>query len=114
MRKTAAAAAIASEPTEAEIAASNNQDAMQNAFATLMQKGFAPPPTKAERKAREKKVAKLVDGRKLRAKGRTVQTNFKTKPHIREALDAKIAAEGITIADFMERILEEALGLRSN
>lgn len=113
MRKTAAATA-AIETTEAELATANDHNAMLNAFAAIMKPSGAPSPRKAERKAREKKVAKMVDGRTLRAKGRTVQINFKAKPSLREALDAKIAAEGITIADFMERMLEAALGLRSN
>lgn len=110
--------AVIVDPTEAEIAVANEDNAMMSAFASLnfkkSKENGPPSSSKAERKAREKKVAKMVDGRKLKAKGRTIQINFKAKPAIREALDAKLAAEKITIADFMERTLEAALGLRSN
>jgi len=111
MTKTAAAVI---DPTEAELATANDDDAMANAFAALMKTSGPPSSRKADRKAREKKVGNMVDGRKLKAKGRTVQINFKAKPDIRKALDAYLAAERMTIADFMERTLEAALGLRSN
>jgi hypothetical protein len=107
-------AAAAIDPTETEIATANDPNAMVNAFAALIKESGLPSPKKKERKAREKRAGKLVDGRTLRAKGRTVQINFKAKPQIRQALDARIAAEQITLADWMERTLEIALGLRSN
>ena len=112
MTKTAAAV----DPTEAEIATASDQNAMLNTFAALMTPKESGPPSskKTDRKAREKKVSKMVDGRTLKAKGRTVQINFKAKPKIREALDARLAEERMTIADFMERTLETALGLRGN
>jgi hypothetical protein len=110
-------AAAVIDPTDAELATANDDDAMAHAFAAIMKSGKeSGPPSlrRTERKAREKKVSKMVDGRTLKAKGRTVQINFKAKPTIRQALDAKLASEGMTIADFMERTLEAALGLRSN
>ena len=111
MTKTAAAVI---DPTEAELATVNDDNAMANAFADLWKTSKSPSSRKTERKAREKKVSNMVDGRKLRAKGRTVQINFKAKPEIRAALDAYLAAEKMTIADFMERTLEAALEQRGN
>jgi hypothetical protein len=41
---------------------------------------------KAARKTRQKKTAEAVDGRSLRATGRTEHLNFKATPQIKEAL----------------------------
>jgi hypothetical protein len=106
MRKTAAAAAI--DATEAELATANDPDAMRNAFAALMEKGF-PSPKKSERKARERKVAKMVDGRTLRAKGRTAQFNVKVKPELKQALSAWLEKDGISLADWLERTIEREI-----
>lgn len=45
---------------------------------------FSPAitPKKAERKQREKKARSIVDGRTLKAKGRTEQLNVKVRPDI--------------------------------
>jgi hypothetical protein len=105
------------EPDDAQIATANDDAAIRNLFAAAFvkpkERGL-PSPQKKERKAREKKVSKMVDGRKLKAKGRTVQINFKAKPSLRQALDARIAAEKTTIADWMERMIEAALASGSN
>ena len=98
--------------TEDETAA-NDQDAMRDAMRALMSKGFATPK-KAVRKQREKKARSIVDGRTLKAKGRTEQLNVKVRPDIKQALADLVEGEGITIADWMERMLENALGLKGN
>jgi hypothetical protein len=89
------------------------ESAMRDAMRRLMGKNFATPK-KAERKQREKMARSVVDGRSLRAKGRTEQLNVKVRPDIKQALSEYVAAEGVTIADWLERTLEAALGLRGN
>jgi hypothetical protein len=81
-----------------ELEAANAENAMRDAM-RKMTLGFATTPRKAERKQREKKVRSVVDGRTLRAKGRTEQLNVKIKPEIKRALAARIAADGITVAE---------------
>ncbi len=107
MRKTATAA-VAIDPTEADIASANDQNAMRNAFAALMDKGFSSPK-KSERKARERKVAKMVDGRSLRAKGRTAQFNVKVKPELKQALSEWLEKDGTSLADWLERTIEREI-----
>lgn len=65
--------------------------------------GKPSAPKKAERKAREKQVRSLTDGRSLKQKGRTVQFNVMIKPEIKQAIMDRVAAEGISMADFTER-----------
>jgi hypothetical protein len=50
---------------------------------------------KVARKTRQKKTADAVDGRSLRATGRTEHLNFKASPKIKEAL-AKYVPRGKT------------------
>jgi len=45
---------------------------------------------KAARKARQKKTADAVDGRSLRATGRTEHLNFKATPEIKQLLGTRI------------------------
>jgi hypothetical protein len=45
---------------------------------------------KAARKTRQKKLADSVDGRSLRATGRTEQLNFKARPEIKQLLDRHV------------------------
>ncbi len=69
---------------------------------------------KAARKKRQKQLADAVDGRSLRATGRTEHLNFKAKPEIKallaryvrkgrvslwleEAIVAKLRAEGVEV-----------------
>jgi hypothetical protein len=61
---------------------------------------------KAARKARQKKAAAAVDGRSLRATGRTEHLNFKATPRIKEAL-AKYVAKGKTSLWLEEAIIEK-------
>lgn len=67
---------------------------------------------RAQRKTREKEMRSVVDGRTLRAKGRTEQLNVKVKPDIKMALAAQVESEGVTIADWIERNLEVLLRMR--
>jgi hypothetical protein len=91
-------------------AAAEETDAMREAMARLMGNFSPASPKKAERKQREKKARSLVDGRTLKAKGRTEQLNIKVRPDVKQALAALAGAEGITITDWLERIVEEKRG----
>ena len=71
-------------------------------------------PQKAHRKQREKKVQSVVDGRSLRATGRTEQLNVNIRPELKLAIAEHVKAEGGKIVDWVERVFEEALGLRGN
>ena len=64
---------------------------------------------KAARKDRQKRLNGSVDGRSLRATGRTEHLNFKALPEIKEAV-AKAAAEaGITKSLWLEQAILAAL-----
>ncbi len=93
-------------------AAAEDSDAMREAMRRLMGNFSPASPKKAERKQREKKARSLVDGRTLKAKGRTEQLNVKVRPDIKQALAALAEADGITITDWLERIVEEKRGMR--
>jgi hypothetical protein len=99
--------------SEDETAAANDQEAMREAMRRLMG-NFAPAtPKKAERKQREKKARLIVDGRSLRAKGRSAQVNIKVRPEVKERLLKFAEAEGVLIADWFEQLIEE-LPIRGN
>jgi hypothetical protein len=66
----------------------------------------------AQRKTREKKVQSVVDGRSLRATGRTEQLNVTIRPDLKLAITEYVKAEGIKIVDLVERALEKEIGLR--
>ena len=66
----------------------------------------------AQRKTREKKVQSAVDGRSLRATGRTEQLNVTIRPDLKLAITEYVKAEGIKIVDLIERALEKEIGLR--
>ncbi len=93
-------------------AAADDSDAMREAMRRLMGNFSPASPQKAERKQREKKARSLVDGRTLKAKGRTEQLNVKVRPDVKQALTALAEADGITITDWLERIVEEKRGVR--
>jgi hypothetical protein len=99
--------------TEDEVADADGPEVMRDAMRRLMGKGFSSPK-EAERKQREKKAKSIVDGRTLKTKGRSEQLNVKVRADIKQALAARVEAEGLTIADWIERTLEAALGLREN
>ncbi len=92
--------------------AAEDSDAMREAMRRLMGNFSPAPAKKAERKQREKKARSLVDGRTLKAKGRTEQLNVKVRPDIKQALTALAGADGITITDWLERIVEEKRGAK--
>ena len=77
-----------------------------------MQAKFGGKPQKAQRKTRERKVSSVVDGRSLRATGRTEQLNVNIRPELKAAIAEHVKSEGIKIVDWVERIFEEALGMR--
>ena len=68
---------------------------------------------KSHRKQREKKVQSSVDGRSLRATGRTAQFNFKCSPEIKTRVHERADSEGTTVAEWMERAMEAALNGRA-
>ena len=85
---------------------------MREAMRRLMGNFSPASPQKAERKQREKKARSLVDGRTLKAKGRTEQLNVKVRPDIKQALTALAEADGISITDWLERTVEEKRGAK--
>jgi hypothetical protein len=69
---------------------------------------------KTARKARQKRLNEAVDGRSLRATGRTEHLNFKALPEIKDAV-AKAAAEaGITKSLWLERAILAAVKAQQN
>jgi len=63
--------------------------------------------TKA-RKDREKAIRKAVDGRSLTATGRVIQFNFKCTPDVKALALEAAKEEGITIAEWLERLILDA------
>jgi hypothetical protein len=98
---------------EDETAAANEQDAMRDAMRRLLGNFSPATPKKAARKQREKKARSVVDGRTLRAKGRSAQVNIKVRPEVKERLLAFADAEGVLIADWFEQVVED-LPVRGN
>jgi hypothetical protein len=69
---------------------------------------------KAARKKRQKHLNGAVDGRSLRATGRTAHLNFKARPEIREAV-AKAAAEaGVTMSLWLEQAILAAIKVQES
>lgn len=93
--------------SEDETAAATDQDAMRDAMRKLLGNFSQAAPKKTARKQREKQARSMVDGRKLRAKGRTAQVNIKVRPEVKERLAAFAEAEGVLIADWFEQVIEE-------
>lgn len=92
---------------EEEAAAANEKDAVRDAMRKLMGNFSQAAPKKTARKQREKQARSMVDGRKLRSKGRTAQVNIKVRPEVKERLAAFVEAEGVLIADWFEQLVEE-------
>jgi hypothetical protein len=61
------------------------------------------------RKQKEKKIRSAVDGRTLKVTGRTEQFNFKAREGLKQSVAQAAAAEGIAIAEWMERAIQAAL-----
>jgi predicted HicB family RNase H-like nuclease len=105
-----AAAAIIDED-EAVISNPASLQALMRKFKT---EESVAAPKKAARKAREKKVRSIADGRSLKAKGRTEQFNVMIKPEIKQVILARAKEEGISMADLLERALLKEFGMWSN
>jgi hypothetical protein len=58
--------------------------------------------TPKDRKRREQKIRSAVDGRSLRATGRTEQFNFKCREGTKQLATEAAKARGMTIAEWME------------
>ena len=65
-------------------------------------------------KARQKRLNGAVDGRSLRATGRTEHLNFKALPEIKEAVDKAAAEAGITKSLWLERAILAAIKAQEN
>jgi predicted HicB family RNase H-like nuclease len=72
--------------------------------------GAAVDNSRKARKTRLKAVAQATDGRSLRARGRTEQFNFKSTPGLKKRAQQAAAAQGISLAEWMENAVEVALG----
>lgn len=70
--------------------------------------------TPKERKQREQKIRSAVDGRSLKATGRTEQFNFKCREGTKIQVTEAAKADGLTIAEWMERAIEKALAIGGN
>jgi hypothetical protein len=64
------------------------------------------------RRGREKKVRSAVDGRTLKATGRTEQFNFKCTPDIKRGVVEAADEEGISMAEWLNRGIAELLKAR--
>ena len=82
-------------------------DAMAKAREKLRAKGFQQRPEGP--KAERKRIRAAVDGRSLRGTGRSEQFNFKCREEIKRCAIEAARADGITIAEWMERAIEAAL-----
>ena len=87
-----------------------SENEMRDAF-RKMQAKFGKSQ-KSQRKTKEKKVHSVVDGRSLRATGRTEQLNVNIRQELKLAITEHVKSEGVKIVDWVERVFEEALGLK--
>lgn len=69
-----------------------------------------PVPAPKARRRQAERLKATVDGRSLRETGRTSQFNFKCKPEIKTAAQEMADERGLTIAEFMESLIEQARG----
>ena len=86
------------------------RDAFRKAQAMQARSGKSQ---KSQRKTKEKKIQSVVDGRSLRATGRTEQLNVNIRPELKLAITDHVKSEGVKIVDWVERVFEEALGMRA-
>jgi hypothetical protein len=82
-------------------------DAMAKARAKLKAEGFNGTPK--ARKVKEAKIRSAVDRRSLRATGRTEQFNFKAREGLKQRVADAAAQDGITMGEWLERLIEGAL-----
>jgi hypothetical protein len=92
--------------SEEDIARSSDMEAMRLLAQKFATKSSRARPVRVERKEKEKKARTMVDGRSLRAKGRSAQVNIKVRPEIREHLLKFAETEGVLIADWFEQLVE--------
>jgi hypothetical protein len=92
--------------SEEDIARSSDMDALRMLTLKFAAKPSRTRSVKVERKEKEKQVRLVVDGRSLRAKGRSAQVNIKVRPEIKERLLKFAEAEGVLIADWFEQLIE--------
>lgn len=83
------------------------RDAFRKARAMQAKSGKSQ---KSQRKTKEKKVQSVVDGRSLRATGRTEQFNVNMRPDLKHCIAERAKAEGIPVTVWVERVFEKALG----
>lgn len=88
-------------------ALNENADAMRRARQELVAKGFGKSPT--DRKKREKKIRSTADGRTLTKTGRVEQLNVRVTPELKKAVNDVSEAEGIRIAELVERFIWEGI-----
>ena len=69
---------------------------------------------KAARKSRQKRVSDSVDGRSLRATGRTEQFNFRSNPGLKDLATEAAERAGITLAEWMENAVHAQLDKEAN
>jgi hypothetical protein len=93
--------------SEEDIARSSEMAAMRLLAVKFATKSSRTRHVKVERKEKEKKVRRVVDGRSLRAKGRSAQVNIKVRPEVKERLLKFVEAEGMLIADWFEQLVED-------
>ncbi len=63
----------------------------------------------AARQDREKAIDNTIDGRSLRATGRNAQFNFRARPTLRDEAMTVAKAQGLSLAEFMEKIIQNAI-----
>jgi len=108
MRTGAAKVAVETDPG-AESISFDAQDNWTKAYETLRKesggRGYKT------RKKTEKKIRATATGRSLAETGRTKQFNFKALPEVHRAVTEAAEGEGITISEWMEKIISQALNL---
>jgi len=108
MRTSAAKVAVETDPGDESISFDAQED-WTKAYETL-RKETGGRGYKARKKT-EKKIRATATGRSLAETGRTKQFNFKALPVVHSAVTEVAAVEGITISEWMERIIAQALNL---
>jgi hypothetical protein len=68
---------------------------------------------KDARRVRHEKLTDAVDGRSLRATGRTAQFNFRCSEGLKAKATAAAREAGITLAEWMERAVDAAIAAQN-
>jgi predicted HicB family RNase H-like nuclease len=69
----------------------------------------ASTASKKARKRKRKQIAATLDGRRLKATGRTEQFNFRAREGLKERAQEAAEAAGIPLAEWMEQAVEAYL-----